>query len=167
MSTRESLETDTRVIDAPDAPREIPEAENAVESPRGQVLDDPDRRREESAESQQRADGNGESVTFKVDRAELGRFDLRRAGLPNMSVESAGKYIDEHRDSRPWLAMTDHASPEARRIIAALDAASGRPHPARRLGNRRGEQKTRCLPRGSGPARPGEEVPEHRWSPAE
>jgi hypothetical protein len=128
MSTRESLETDTRVIDAPDAPREIPEAENAVESPRGQVLDDPDRRREESAESQQRADGNGESVTFKVDRAELGRFDLRRAGLPNMSVESAGKYIDEHRDSRPWLAMTDHASPEARRIIAALDAASGHAH---------------------------------------
>ena len=63
------------------------------------MLDDPDRRREESAESHQRVDGNGESGPFKVNREELGRFDLRRAGLPDMSIESAAKYIDEHRDS--------------------------------------------------------------------
>ena len=68
------------------------------------------------------------TATFEVDREELGRFDLRRAGLPNMSVESAAKYIDEHRASRPWLAMTDRASPEARRIIAAMDAAGGHAH---------------------------------------
>jgi hypothetical protein len=122
MGARDSLETDTRVIDAPDVPRET------VESPRGQVLDDPERRREESAESQQKVDGQGESGPFKVDRSELGRCDLRRAGLPDMSIESAAKYIAEHRDSRPWLAMTDHASPEARRIIAAMDAAGGHAH---------------------------------------
>src|ERR1700722_17197557 len=81
MGTRDSLETDTRVIDAPDVTCE------AAEPPRGEVLDDPKRRREESAESQQRADGQGESGPFKVDRSELGRFDLRCAGLPDMSIE--------------------------------------------------------------------------------
>ena len=45
-----------------------------------------------------------------------------------MSIEEADKYIEEHRDARPWLAMTDQASPEARRIIAALDAAGGHAH---------------------------------------
>jgi hypothetical protein len=128
MSARDSLETDTRVVDAPDAPREIPETENAVESPRGQVLDDPERRREESAESQQRVEGDWDERPFKVDREELGRFDLKRAGLPDMTIESAAKYIEEHRASRPWLAMADRACPEARRIIAALDAAGGHAH---------------------------------------
>ena len=45
-----------------------------------------------------------------------------------MSIESAAKYIEEHRASRPWLAMADRACPEARRIIAALDAAGGHAH---------------------------------------
>ena len=122
MRALDSLEADTRVIDAPDAPREM------VEPPQGQVLDDPERRREESAESRQRVEGDWDERPFKVDRAELARFDLKRAGLPDMSVESAAKYIEEHRASRPWLAMTDRACPEARRIIAALDAADGHAH---------------------------------------
>jgi hypothetical protein len=42
MGSRDTLETDTRVVDAPDVPREIPETERATESPRGQVLDDPE-----------------------------------------------------------------------------------------------------------------------------
>jgi hypothetical protein len=128
MSARDSLETDTRVVDAPDAPREIPEARNAPDSPRGKVLDDPESRREESAESRQRVDGNWKSDQFEVPREELGRFDHKRAGLPDMTIESAAKYIDGHRASRPWLAMADRASPEARRIIAALDAAGGHAH---------------------------------------
>jgi hypothetical protein len=128
MSSRDTLETDTRAVDAPDVPREIPETENATESPQGEVLDDPEKRREESAELRQRVEGNWDERPFKVDREELGRFDLKRAGLPDMSIESAAKYIEEHRDSRPWLAMTDRASPEARRIIAALDAAGGHAH---------------------------------------
>jgi hypothetical protein len=122
MSTRDTLETDTRVVDAPDAPRET------VESPQGKVLDDPEKRREESAELRQRVEGGWVQRPFKVDRAELGKFDLRRAGLPDMSIESAAKYIQEHRASRPWLAMTDRACPEARRIIAAMDAAGGHAH---------------------------------------
>jgi hypothetical protein len=128
MSSRDTLETDTRVVDAPDVPSEVAETENATESPRGEVLDDPEKRREESAELRQRVEGNWTSRPFKVDRQELGRFDLKRAGLPDMSIESAAKYIEEHRASRPWLAMTDHASPEARRIIAAMDAAGGHAH---------------------------------------
>jgi hypothetical protein len=122
MSTRDRLETDTRVIDAPDAPRE------PVESPRGQVLDDPEIRREADAEYRQRVDGHWKPRKFEANRDELANFDLKRAGLPDMSIESAAKYIDEHRASRPWLAMTDGASPEARRIIAALDAAGGHAH---------------------------------------
>ena len=122
MRARDSLETDTRVVDASDATRET------VESPRGQVLDDPERRREESAESRQRVEGDWDERPFKVDREELGRFDLKRAGLPDMSIDAAAKYIEENRDSRPWLAMTDRASPEARRIIAAMDAAGGHAH---------------------------------------
>jgi hypothetical protein len=127
MSTRDRLETDTRVIDAPDAPREIPETENAVESPRGDVLEDPDRRREADAEYRQRVDGDWEPRKFEAPRAELAQFDLKRAGLPDFSVDSAQKYIDEHRGSRPWLAATDGASPEARRIIVAMDAAGIHP----------------------------------------
>jgi len=128
MGAGDSLETDTRVVDAPDVPRETPEPEKAEESPRGEVLDDPDKRREASAEARQRADGHWKSDRFEVNREELGRFDLKRAGLPDMSIESAAKYIDENRASRPWLAMTDRACPEARRIIAAMDLAGVHPH---------------------------------------
>src|ERR1700733_14994445 len=128
MSAPDTLETDTREVDAPDVPCEVAETEKVEESPRGEVLDDPERRREASAELQQQVDGNRESDRFKVDRTELGKFDLRRAGLPDMSIESADKYIEEHRSSRPWLAMTDRACPEARRIIAALDAVGGHAH---------------------------------------
>jgi hypothetical protein len=128
MGARDSLETDTRVVDAPDAPCETPETEKTEESPQGEVLDDPERRREESAELRQRVEGDWDERPFKVNREELGRFDLKRAGLPDMSIEAAAKYVAEHRDSRPWLAMTDRASPEATRIIAAMDAAGGHAH---------------------------------------
>jgi hypothetical protein len=118
MNARDSLEIDTRVVDAPDEPREK----------QGHVLDDPQRRREESAELRQRVEGDWDERPFKVDREELGRFDLKRAGLPDMSIDSAAKYVEQHRASRPWLAMTDRASPEAARIIAAMDAAGGHAH---------------------------------------
>ena len=128
MRERDTLETDTREVDAPDVPREIAETERTVESPRGEVLDDPERRREASAEARQRAEGDWEERPFEVDREELGRFALKRAGLPDMSIDAAAKYVEENRASRPWLAMTDRASPEARRIIAAMDAAGGHAH---------------------------------------
>jgi len=116
MRTLDSPETDTRVVDAPDEPRET------VETPQAVVLEDPQRRREESADLQQRVDGNPTSGKFQPDRDELARFDLKRAGLPDMTIESAAKYIEEHRTSRPWLPATDGATPETRRIIAAMDA---------------------------------------------
>jgi len=128
MSAPDTLETETRVVDAPDEPREVPETEKPLESPQGEVLDDPEKRREASAELRQRVEGNWDESPFKVDREELGRFDLKRAGLPDMSIESAAKYIEEHRAARPWLAMADRACPEARRIIAAMDAAGGHAH---------------------------------------
>jgi hypothetical protein len=128
MGAHDSLETDTRVVDAADVPREIAETENAEKSSRSEVLEDPDKRREADAESRQRVDGHWKSDRFEVNREELGRFDLKRAGLPDMSIESAAKYIDENRASRPWLAMADRACPEARRIIAAMDAAGGHAH---------------------------------------
>lgn len=122
MTARDSLETDTRVIDAPDvahSPREVS---------RGEIQDDPEKRREASAESQQQADGQGKPPRFEVPHEELGRFDLKRVGLPDFSIDSAAKYVEQHRASRPWLAMTDGASPEARRIIVAMDAAGIHPH---------------------------------------
>jgi hypothetical protein len=127
MSARDSLETDTRAVDVPDVSREIDETENAPESPRGRVLDDPERRREESAESRQRVEGDWEPRPFEAPRDELGRFDPQRAGLPATNLDSAA-YVDQHRGSRPWLAVADGASPEARRILAAMDAGEGHAH---------------------------------------
>jgi hypothetical protein len=124
MRTRDSLETDTRVVDVPDV-----SGEAAVPAQRPAVLHSPEKRREASADLQQQVDGNGKpDAPFKVNRDELARFDLKRAGLPDMSIEDAAKYVSEHRAARPWLAMTDNASPEARRIIAAMDAAGGHAH---------------------------------------
>jgi hypothetical protein len=123
MRTRDSVETDTRGVDVPDV-----SGETVVPAQRAAVLDDPEKRRNASAEAQQNVDGNPATGKFEVNREELGRFDLKRAGLPDMSIEDAEKYVSEHRAARPWLAMTDHASREATRIIAALDAAGGHAH---------------------------------------
>ena len=127
MSAPDTLETETRVADAPDEPREVPETEKAQESPEGEVLDDPEKRREASAELRQRVEGDWDERPFKVDREELGRFDLKRAGLPDVSIESSEKYVEEHRAARPWLAAIDGASPEARRIIVSMDVGGVHP----------------------------------------
>ena len=123
MRTRDGEEMDTHGVDAPDV-----SGEAVVPAQRAAVLDDPEKRREASADTQQQVDGNPATGKFKVDREELGRFDLKRAGLPDMSIEDAEKYVSEHRAARPWLAMTDKASREATRIIAAMDAAGGHAH---------------------------------------
>jgi hypothetical protein len=65
---------------------------------------------------------------FDAPRAELARFRTERAGLPEVSPEEAARYIEEQRARRPWLAAAERASPESRRIIAALDQASGHGH---------------------------------------
>ena len=121
MGARDSVETDTRVVDAPDVPRET------TESPR--------RRRRPPGKAARRIRRVAAASRWPLAIAPIrggprraARFDLKRAGLPDMSIDAAAKYIAEHRESRPWLAMTDRASPEARRIIAAMDAAGGHAH---------------------------------------
>jgi hypothetical protein len=80
------------------------------------------------AELRQQVEGGWEPRKFEAPREELGRFDPERAGLPATSVDAAAGYVEQHRGARPWLAMADAASPEARRILAALDAGGGHSH---------------------------------------
>jgi hypothetical protein len=65
---------------------------------------------------------------FDAPRAELARFRTERAGLPETSPKEAARYIEEQRARRPWLEAAERASPESRRIIAALDQGAGHGH---------------------------------------
>ena len=65
---------------------------------------------------------------FDALRDELARFSPGRAGLPDISPEDAARYIEQHRTGRPWLEAADRASPESRRIIAAMDQGAGHGH---------------------------------------
>jgi len=85
-------------------------------------------RGEEYAELRQRVEGGWEPRQFEAPRTELGRFDPERAALPPIGPDAAATYLAQHRDMRPWLAAADGASPEARRILAAMDAGGGHGH---------------------------------------
>jgi hypothetical protein len=65
---------------------------------------------------------------FDAPRAELARFRTERAGLLNISPDEAARYIEQHRAGRPWLQVAERASPESRRIMAALDQSAGHGH---------------------------------------
>jgi len=65
---------------------------------------------------------------FDAPRAELARFKTDRAGLPETSPEEAARYVEQHRIGRPWLNVAERASPEARRIMAAIDQGAGHGH---------------------------------------
>jgi hypothetical protein len=65
---------------------------------------------------------------FDAPRAELARFRPERAGLPETSPEEAARYVEQHRIGRPWLDVAERASPESRRIIAAIDQGAGHGH---------------------------------------
>lgn len=65
---------------------------------------------------------------FDAPRAELARFRTQRAGLPETSPEEAARYVEQHRIGRPWLAVAERASPESRRIMAAVDQGAGHGH---------------------------------------
>jgi hypothetical protein len=65
---------------------------------------------------------------FDAPRAELARFKMERAGLPESSPEEATRYIEQQRARRPWIQAAERASPESRRIIAALDQGAGHGH---------------------------------------
>jgi hypothetical protein len=128
VGVRDGLQKDEPDIPELDKPRELTLAEGPAE--RAQVVsqDEPRSRGEVYAEHRQRADGGWEPRRFEAPRSELGRFEPERAGLPRMSLDEAADYIAQHRAARPWLTMADAASPEARRILAALDAGGGHGH---------------------------------------
>jgi hypothetical protein len=65
---------------------------------------------------------------FDAPRAELARFKTERAGLPETSPEEAARYVQQHRIGRPWLDVAERASPESRRIMAAVDQGAGHGH---------------------------------------
>jgi hypothetical protein len=111
-----------------DAPREIALAEGpdgSGDRPQSRLPEETRSRGEARADLRQLADGDWETRPFEAPRAELGRFDPERAGLPSMSLDVAAKYIEQHRTARPWLAKAAEASPEAGRIIAAMDSTHG------------------------------------------
>jgi len=65
---------------------------------------------------------------FDALRDELARFSPGRAGLPQVSPEEADRHIEQHRPARPWLEAAERASPESRRILAAIDQGTGHGH---------------------------------------
>ncbi len=58
----------------------------------------------------------------------LQRFEPSRAGLPEVSHAGAATYIDEHQADRPWLTQARDCSPDAQRVIVALDQGHGHAH---------------------------------------
>jgi hypothetical protein len=115
-------------LDVPDTPRSVALAESPADRTQPLPLDDARSRGEAYAELRQRTEGGWEPRRFEAPREELERFDPERAALPPMSLDAAAKYLKEHRTTRPWLTMADAASPEARRILMAMDAGGGHAH---------------------------------------
>jgi hypothetical protein len=68
------------------------------------------------------------SRRFDARSGELAAFRAERAGLPEISAEEAGRYVERHRAGRPWLQMAERALPEALRIIVAADQGGGHGH---------------------------------------
>jgi len=128
VGAHDSLEKGGPDVPGPDAPRELALAEGPADRGPPLSLDEPRSRGEAYAELRQRVEGGWERRLFEPPRAELGRFDPERAGLPPISLDAAADYVAQHRSARPWLTMADAASPESRRIIAALDAGGGHGH---------------------------------------
>jgi hypothetical protein len=88
-----------------------------------------DTREEAYANTRQSAESGWERHRlFEAPRAELAQFRTERAGLPEVSPEEAARYIEEQRARRPWLEAAERASPESRRIMAAIDRGNGHAH---------------------------------------
>jgi hypothetical protein len=122
----DGLERGELDVRAPDEPGELAVADGAAD--RAQPPEERRSAGEAYAELRQRVEGGWEPREFEAPREELGRFDPERAALPATSLDAAADYVEENRGARPWLTMADGASPEARRILAALDAGGGHSH---------------------------------------
>jgi hypothetical protein len=71
---------------------------------------------------------DADQATEPSNTSALERFEPRRTGLPEVSRAEAATYIEEHQSDRPWLAKARDCSPEAQRVIAALDQGRGHAH---------------------------------------
>lgn len=68
----------------------------------------------------------GPNGTADTPRDALARFDPRRAGLDDISTDEAAAHITgADLAERPWLSTAKNATPEAQRILAALDRGDG------------------------------------------
>jgi hypothetical protein len=128
MGARDSVENGEPDVYRSEMPRELTLADGLAERPQQLSQDELSARGEAYANQRQRAEGGWEPRRFEAPRAELGRFDPERAALPPTSLEAAADYVAQHRAARSWLTAADTASPEACRILAALDAGGGHGH---------------------------------------
>jgi hypothetical protein len=128
MGARDSVENGEPDVPRPEMPRELTLPDGLAERPPQLSQEELSIRGEAYASHRQRVEGGWEPRRFEAPRAELGRFDPERAALPPMSLEAAADYVAQHRTARPWQTAADAASPEARRILAALDAGGGHAH---------------------------------------
>ncbi|MGH3205872.1 MAG: hypothetical protein ACRDOA_15835 [Streptosporangiaceae bacterium] len=67
-------------------------------------------------------------VRLGVSLEAVGRFEPRRAGLPEVSTRDAAAYLDARQAERPWLAAARDRSPGVQRLFAALDQGGGHAH---------------------------------------
>ncbi len=112
-----------------DRPAEVTPVDNPVKQGRADAAVDSRSRGEAYADSRQYADsGWDRHRTFDPPRAELAAFRMERAGLAEITQEDADRYVEQNRAGRPWLQAAERASPEARRIIAAMDQGGGHGH---------------------------------------
>jgi hypothetical protein len=108
--------------DADDAAAEIrPRHEPSTRAEYAEVA----RQNSEPADKEQE---DADQATEPSNTSALERFEPRRAGLPEVSRADAAAYIEEHQSDRPWLAKARDCSPEAQRVIAALDQGRGHAH---------------------------------------
>jgi hypothetical protein len=71
---------------------------------------------------------DADQATEPSDGGVLERFEPSRAGLPEVSREGAAAYIEAHLADRPWLAAVRDCSPDAQRVVVALDQGHGHAH---------------------------------------
>ena len=128
MGARDGLEKGEPDVPGPQRSRELALAGGPADRAQALPPDEPSSRGEAYAELRQRVEGGWEPRSFEAPRAELKRFNPERAALPPTSLEAAADYLARHRAERPWLTPGDAASPETRRILAAMDAGGGHGH---------------------------------------
>jgi hypothetical protein len=128
VGARDGPEEGEPDVSGPDKPGEHARGKSPADQAQPPPLDELPGKGEAYAELRQRAEGGWEPLRFEAPRAELGRFAPERAGLPATSVDAADNYIAQHRTARPWLTIADAASPEARRILVAMDVGGGHGH---------------------------------------